>query len=194
MSELWNENIRNDIQKKSKTTSTIKYTKTKWIRHATIVNTIIRKRYLWNWIQWCFNNLNKKKQKKCVLFVWQKKAFRKKLQIEKCCSTTIQCYAEKKFRTQKKMKKYQLRNNQNFINWFWKRKISQNRRITKFSKHFEWKKNKTAIQRLRKLTQRLTISILTNLCFNDSKHFIQIQQKKLKSIKIKIIKQMRKWY
>ena len=55
------------------------------------------------------------------------------------------------------------------------------------------KKNKTAIWRLRKLTQQLTISISTNLCFNDSKHFIQIQQKKLKSIKIKIIKQMQKW-
>ena len=54
------------------------------------------------------------------------------------------------------------------------------------------KKNKTAIRRLRKLTQQSTISILTNLYFNDSKHFIQIQQKKLKSTKIKIIKRMQK--
>ena len=75
--------------------------------------------------------------------------------------------------------------------------ISKTKNFTKLTndkifKTFCMKKNKTAIQRLRKSTQRLTILISTNLCFNDSKHFIQIQQKKIKLIKIKIIKQMRK--
>ena len=45
-----------------------------------------------------------------------KKSFRKKLQIEKCCSTTIQRYAEKKIQNIKKKKKYRLQNNRNFIN------------------------------------------------------------------------------
>ena len=42
------------------------------------------------------------KQKKCILFIWQKKSFRKKLQIEKRCLTIIQHYAEKKNSKHKK--------------------------------------------------------------------------------------------
>ena len=45
----------------------------------------------------------------------------------------------------------------------------------KIFKKFWIKKNKTAIRQLRKSTQRLTILISPNLCFNDSKYFISIQ-------------------
>ena len=85
-----------------------------------------------------FRKFRQKNKKKCVLFMWQKKSFCKKLQIKKRCLMTIQCYAEKKW------KKYRLRNNQNFINWFWKWRISQNPQIIKFSKCFKWKKKQNS--------------------------------------------------
>ena len=47
------------------------------------------------------------------------------------------------------------------------------------------KKNKATIRQLRKLTQQSMISISINLCFNDSEHFIQIQQKKIETDKNK---------
>ena len=141
-----------------------------------------------------FRKLRQKKNKKNAYYSCNKKNhFAKNCKSKNVIRRQFNVTLKKNSKHKKKMKKYRLRNNRNFINWFWKRKISQNRRITKFSKRFEWKKNKAAIRRLRKSTQQLTISISTNLCFNDSKHFIQIQRKKLKSIKIKIIKRMRKW-
>ena len=141
-----------------------------------------------------FRKFRQKNKKKCVLFMWQKKSFCKKLQIEKRCSTTIQRYVEKKIQnTKKKTEKILIMKQSKFYQLILKTKNFTKLTNHKIFKTFWMKKNKTAIRRLRKSTQQLTILISTNLCFNDSKHFIQIQQKKLKSIKIKIIKRMRKW-
>ena len=85
----------------------------------------------------------KKKQKKMHIIHVTKKIISQKIANRKTLfddNSTLRW--KKNLKHKKKMKKYRLRNNRNFINWFWKRKISQNRRITKFSKRFEWKKTK----------------------------------------------------
>ena len=137
-------------------------------------------------IFWKFKQ--KKKQKNAYYSCDKKNHFAKNCKSKNVVRRQFNVTLKKKFK-----KKISITKQSKFHQLILKTKNFTKSTNYKIFKTFWMKKNKAAIRRLRKSTQQLTISTSTNLCFNDSKHFIQIQQKKLKSIKIKIIKRMRKW-
>ena len=141
-----------------------------------------------------FRKFRQKKQKKMHVIYMIKKIISRKITNQKTLfDDNLTLRWKKNSKHKKKNEKISIAKQSKFYQLILKMKNFTKSTNHKIFKTFWMKKNKTVIWKLRKLTQQLTISISTNLCFNDSKHFIQIQRKKLKSIKIKIIKRMRKW-